>query len=36
MQFTLDGLAQRSQVASNNITNADTPNFKSSIVTFED
>ncbi|MGH2364643.1 MAG: flagellar basal body rod protein FlgB [Chloroflexota bacterium] len=36
MQFTLDGLAQRSQVASNNVTNADTPNFKSSIVTFED
>jgi flagellar basal-body rod protein FlgB len=36
MQFTLDGLAKRAQVASNDIANADTPNFKSSEVTFED
>lgn len=35
MQFTLDGLAKRTQVASNDISNADTPNFKSSEVTFE-
>lgn len=36
LQFTLDGLSQRAQVASNNIANADTPNFKASTVTFED
>lgn len=36
LQFSLDGLAQRAQVASNDIANADTPNFKASVVTFED
>ena len=36
LQFTLDGLSKRQQVASNDIANADTPNFKASNVTFED
>lgn len=35
MQFTLDGLAKRTQVATNDVANADTPNFKASEVTFE-
>ena len=35
LQFSLDGLAQRAQVASNDLANADTPNFKASEVTFE-
>ncbi|MBV9120662.1 MAG: flagellar basal body rod protein FlgB [Chloroflexi bacterium] len=36
MQFTLDGLSKRVQVATNDIANADTPNYKSSVVSFED
>ena len=36
LQFTLDGLSKRQQVASNDIANADTPNYKASNVTFED
>jgi flagellar basal-body rod protein FlgB len=35
LQFSLDGLAKRVQVASNDIANADTPNYKASEVTFE-
>jgi flagellar basal-body rod protein FlgB len=35
LQFSLDGLSKRAQVANNDIANADTPNFKSSEVTFE-
>ncbi len=35
LQFSLDGLAKRAQVASDDIANADTPLFKSSEVTFE-
>ena len=35
LQFSLDGLAKRAQVANNDIANADTPNFKASEVTFE-
>jgi flagellar basal-body rod protein FlgB len=35
LQFTLDGLSKRVQVASNDIANAETPNFKSSEVSFE-
>ena len=36
LQFSLDGLAKRVQVATNDIANADTPNYKASEVTFED
>ncbi|MDE3075835.1 MAG: flagellar basal body rod protein FlgB [Chloroflexota bacterium] len=36
LQFSLDGLSKRAQVASNDIANADTPNYKASVVTFED
>ena len=36
LQFTLDGLSKRVQVASNDIANADTPNYKASVVSFED
>ncbi|MCL5256735.1 MAG: flagellar basal body rod protein FlgB [Chloroflexi bacterium] len=32
----LDGLALRQKVTANNIANVDTPNFKGSVVTFED
>ena len=35
LQFSLDGLAKRAQVANNDIANADTPNYKASEVTFE-
>jgi flagellar basal-body rod protein FlgB len=35
LQFTLDGLSKRVQVATNDIANAETPNFKASEVTFE-
>jgi len=35
LQFSLDGLAKRAQVATNDIANADTPNYKASEVTFE-
>src|SRR5579864_3044181 len=35
LQFSMDGLAKRVQVATNDIANADTPNFKASEVTFE-
>jgi flagellar basal-body rod protein FlgB len=35
LQFSLDGLSKRVQVASNDIANADTPNYKASEVTFE-
>src|SRR5579884_3730066 len=35
LQFALDGLSKRVQVASDDIANADTPNFKASEVTFE-
>ncbi|SRR5579884_318330 len=35
LQFALDGLSKRAQVASNDIANVDTPNFKASEVTFE-
>ena|SRR5579862_6676492 len=35
LQFTLDGLSKRTQVATNDVANADTPNFKASEVTFE-
>ncbi|HLY66341.1 MAG TPA: flagellar basal body rod protein FlgB [Chloroflexota bacterium] len=35
LQFTLDGLSKRVQAATNDVANADTPNFKSSEVTFE-
>jgi flagellar basal-body rod protein FlgB len=35
LQFTLDGLSKRVQVASNDVANVDTPNFKASDVTFE-
>jgi len=35
LQFSLDGLSKRAQVASDDIANADTPNYKSSEVTFE-
>src|SRR5581483_2197237 len=35
LQFALDGLAKRVQVATNDIANADTPNYKASEVTFE-
>lgn len=35
LQFSLDGLSKRVQVATNDIANADTPNFKASEVTFE-
>lgn len=36
LRRTLDGLALRHKVTSNNIANVDTPNFKGSVVTFED
>src|SRR5690349_4795496 len=36
LQFSLDGLSKRTQVATNDIANADTPNYKSSVVSFED
>jgi flagellar basal-body rod protein FlgB len=35
MQFSLDGLSKRVEVANNDIANAETPNFKSSEVNFE-
>ena len=35
LQFSLDGLSKRTQVANNDIANADTPNFKAAEVTFE-
>ena len=35
LQFTLDGLSKRAQVATNNVVNANTPNFKASQVTFQ-
>jgi flagellar basal-body rod protein FlgB len=35
LQFSLDGLSKRVQVASQDLANADTPNFKASEVTFE-
>ncbi|MHB8618624.1 MAG: flagellar basal body rod protein FlgB [Chloroflexota bacterium] len=35
LQFTLDGLSQRVQATTNNIANADTPNFKASVVSFQ-
>ncbi|MBV8085939.1 MAG: flagellar basal body rod protein FlgB [Chloroflexi bacterium] len=36
LQFSLDGLSKRAEVASNDVANADTPNYKASEVTFED
>jgi len=36
LQFSMDGLSKRVQVATNDIANADTPNYKSSVVSFED
>jgi flagellar basal-body rod protein FlgB len=35
LQFSLDGLSKRAQVVTNDIANADTPNYKASEVTFE-
>lgn len=35
LQFSLDGLSKRAQVATNDLANADTPNYKASEVTFE-
>lgn len=35
LQFSLDGLSKRAQVASQDVANADTPNFHASEVTFE-
>lgn len=35
LQFTMDGLSKRAQATSNDLANADTPNYKASEVTFE-
>ena len=34
LQFSLDGLAKRAQVATNDIANADTPNYKARDIDF--
>ena len=36
LRAALSGLAARQRVISNNVANADTPNFKASVVNFED
>ncbi|HLG74608.1 MAG TPA: flagellar basal body rod protein FlgB [Chloroflexota bacterium] len=35
LQFSMDGLSKRVQAATNDVANADTPNYKASEVTFE-